>query len=103
MRTAEQFMRDFLSESESLHRRYHDGPPLKQEIESISTLSSFAFAITNVVGINLRMRYRLRPAKESWMIEHKDTPCGACRGTGKNRGTDETCPKCEGACWIGFK
>ena len=103
MRTPEQFMHDFLSESETLHRKYHDDAPLKQEIESISTLGSFAIAITKVPDINARMRYRLRPAQDSWMIEHKDTPCGACRGTGKKIGTEETCPKCEGSCWIGFK
>lgn len=103
MQTAEEFMRNFLSDSESLHRKYHDDPPLKQKVETVSTLGSFAIAITKVVGLNARMRYRLRPTKESWMIEHKDTPCGQCRGTGKKRGTDETCPKCEGTCWIGFK
>jgi hypothetical protein len=103
MRDAKQFMEDFLGETEALHRKYHDGAPLALELESVSTLSSFAIAIVKVVGINARMRYRLRPTQDSWMIVHKDVPCAECRGTGKKHGADKVCPKCEGTCWIGIK
>ena len=103
MSTAEQFLRNFLSEREALHRKYHDSPPVEEKIESVSTPGSFAIAITKVVGINAKMRYRLRPAKESWMIEEWKTSCGRCGGTGKKPDTDETCPKCDGAGWIGFR
>jgi hypothetical protein len=102
MRTAEQFMHDFLVEREAFNQKYYATRRLDEQLESVTDADGFAIAITKLVFADLRLRYRLIPANDSWMIEDWTVPCRLCQGTGKMKDTQETCPKCKGTGWKGL-
>ena len=102
MRTAEQFMHDFLGELEAFHQKYYATRRLDEQLESVTNADGFAIAITKLVIADLRIRYRLIPANGSWMIEDWNVRCRFCQGTGKTSGTQEMCPKCNGTGWKGL-
>ena len=102
MRTAEQFMHDFLGEREVFNQKYYATRRLDEQLESVTNADGFAIAITKLVCVDLKIRYRLIPANGSWMIENWNVRCRLCHGTGKMADTQETCPKCKGTGWKGL-
>jgi len=102
MRTAEQFMHDFLGEREAFHQKYYATRRLDEQLESVTSADGFAIAITKLVSIDSKLRYRLIPANDGWMIEDWNVRCRLCQGTGKTTDTQETCPKCKGSGWRGL-
>jgi hypothetical protein len=109
MKAVEQFMEEFFAERAQFHQKYYDifpGPnshrTAAERLESAKHFGSFAIATTRMDGGThySRLRYRLRPEGESWMIVKINFQCGRCRGTGKKAGSEEPCSKCKGEGWI---
>ena len=65
-------------------------------IEDVRRSDDMATAVTreHFKSANLRTRYRLAAAGESWKIVGIDPECFVCRGTGKSDGS--RCEKCNG-------
>lgn len=95
MRTAEQFMHDLLGEQQAFQR-------LKEQLESVTNADGFAIAVTKLDFIDSKIRYRLRPESNNWIIEDCNIRCRPCRGGGQTTDTQETCPKCNGTGWRGL-
>jgi len=96
------FMHDFLSEREALHQKYYATRRLDEQLDSVITADGFAIAITKLVFIDSKIRYRLRPVNDSWMIEDWNVRCRPCQGTGRTTDIRQTCPKCKGTGWKGL-
>jgi hypothetical protein len=108
MKPVEQFMEEFFDDRARFNQKYYKlfygaaDDRSNERLESAKVFESFAIAITKIDGGThySRLRYRLRPEGESWIIEQINFQCGRCRGTGKKPDSDEACAKCKGEGWI---
>jgi len=68
-------------------------------VEDVRQSDGVASAVTreHVRNTDIRTRYRLAAAGESWKIIGIDRECFLCRGTGKSG--DSRCQKCGGEGW----
>jgi hypothetical protein len=71
----------------------------RQVVDQASQSGSSAFVITRAHfrSADLRLRYHLSAAGESWRIVRMDRPCFCCSGTGKLG--KEVCRECGGEGW----
>ncbi len=92
----------------------HFGPPLservrgfllsdRQVVEEVSQSASSAIVVTRAhfSAADLRWRYHLTAAGDSWKIIRIDRACFLCRGTGKLG--EEVCRECVGEGWCDTK
>jgi hypothetical protein len=108
MKSVEQFMQEFFDERIRFNHKYYDVflQPEKadspERFESVKAFERTAVATTRIdVGTHFaRLRYCLRAAGETWIIEKTSFQCGRCHGTGKKPSGDEQCTKCNGEGWI---
>jgi hypothetical protein len=68
-------------------------------VEDVRQSDGVASAVTreHVRSADIRTRYRLAAAGESWKIVGIDRECFLCRGTGQSDGS--RCQKCDGKGW----
>jgi hypothetical protein len=100
MKTPEEFLREYLREVDTLHRKYTDYPSSEEQVESVSRSDASALVVTRFASLDGKLRYQLRLAGESWMIAAKEYSCFRCHTTGKKQGTGEICRTCKGAGWL---
>ncbi len=122
MTTPQQFVESFLREKAAayteararlapVYTKYFGEPLLQRAerfmprdtvravVEDVMQSDSIASAVTREQfgSADLRTRYRLAAAGESWKIIGIDRECFLCRGTGQSGGL--RCQKCDGEGW----
>jgi hypothetical protein len=75
----------------------------RQEVDGVEQSSTSATVTTRIhfTRCDIRHRYHLSQAGESWKITRIDQECFLCRGTGRK--ADSLCKRCEGEGWFDTK
>jgi DnaJ-class molecular chaperone len=108
MKSVEQFMQGFFEDRVRFNQKYYDTllqPEKGESLERLESTEVFGKSATATTRIDLpkhyvRLRYDLRTAGESWIIERTRTQCAKCRGTGEAPRNKQECVTCKGQGWI---